>query len=226
MTIPENKRNDTQVEIYDNQNRENHNLSNENIEDNELQTMRASLFLFGMIQTPFQIMLNWPIKFKNNIDDSPTCFLNNLLRFKRGYKINEQEILENLDAVLIGEAQSWYQVNKRNCHNLENFIQEFKQVYLNEKYLEVIHKKIKFCNQKKNQEINSFIIETKQLFEKLEPLPNLEWQLKKVYENLRLEYKIYITKNSFKNFAELGIIGRECEAETEKSRIKGQQIKI
>ena len=74
--------------------------------------MRASLFLFGMIQTPFQIMLNWPVKFRNNIDDIPTCFLNNLLRFKRGYKISEQGVLENLDAVLIGEAQSCYQVNK------------------------------------------------------------------------------------------------------------------
>ena len=86
-------------------------------------------------------MLNQPIKFKNSIDYSPTCFLNNLFRFKRGYKINEQDILENLDAVLIGEAQSWYQVNKINWHSLENFIQEFKQVYLNEKYLEVIQEK-------------------------------------------------------------------------------------
>ena len=127
-TIPENKRNEAQVELYDNQSRENNNLSDENIQDNELQAMRASLFPFGMVQTPFQIMLNWPVKFGNNTDDSPTIFLNNLLRFKRGYKINEQDTLENLDAVLIGEAQSWYQVNKRNWHNLENFIQEFKQV--------------------------------------------------------------------------------------------------
>ena len=72
----------------------------------------------------------------------------------------------------------------------------------------------------------TFITETKQLFEKLEPLPSLEWQLKKVYENLRLEYKIYITRNSFKNFAELEILGCEWEAVMAKSRMKGQQIKI
>ena len=167
------------VELYDNQSREDNNLSGENIQDDELQAMRASLFPFGMVQTPFQIMLNWPVKFGNNTDDSPTIFLNNLLSFERGYKINDQDSLENLDAVLIGEAQSWYQVNKRNWHNLENFIQEFKQVYLNEKYLEVIHNKIKFCNQKKNQEIHSFIIEMRKLFEKLEPLASLGWQLKK-----------------------------------------------
>ena len=142
-------------------------------------------------------MLNRPVKFRNNIDDCPTYFLNNLLRFKKGYRINKQDILETLDAVLIGEAQSWYQVNKRNWHSIEEFIQEFKQVYLNERYLEIIHNKIKFCNQKKNQEIHTLITEMKQLFEKLEPPPSLEWQLKRVYENLRLEYKIYITKNSF-----------------------------
>ena len=50
--------------------------------------------------------------------------------------------------------------------------------------------------------------------------------IKKVYENLRLEYKIYITKNSLKKCTELEIVGREWEAEMEKSRIKGQQIKI
>ena len=222
ITTTVSKQNETQAERYNNQNRENNNLSNEDIQDDEIQAMRASLLPFGMVQTPFQIMLNWPVKFGNNTDDSPTIFLSNLLRFKRGYKINEKDTLENLDAVLMGEAQSWYQVNKRNWQNLENFIQEFKQTYLNEKYLEIIHNKVKYCNQKKNQEIHSFIIEMRQLFEKLEPPPCLEWQLKKVYENLRLEYKIYITKNSFKNFTELEIIGREWEAEMEKSRIKGQ----
>ena len=146
-------------------------------------------------------MLNWLVKFRNNIDDSPTYFLNNSLRFKKGYRINKQDILENLDAVLIGEAEGCYQVNKRNWHSIEEFIQEFKQFYLNDKYLEIIHNKIKFCNQKKNQEIHTFITEMKQLFEKLEPLPSLEWQLEKVYENLRLEYKIYITRNPFKIFA-------------------------
>ena len=60
------------------------------------------------------------------------------------------------------------------------------------------------------------------LFEKLEPLPSLEWQLKKVYENLWIEYKIYITKNSFKNFTELEIVGRKWEAEMEKSKIKAK----
>ena len=177
--------------------------------------MRASLFPFGMVQTPFQIMLNWPVKFGNNTYDSPTIFLSNLLRFKRGYKINEKDTLENLDAVLIGEAQSWYQVNKRNWHNLEDFIQELKQVYLNEKYLEVIHNKIKYCNQKKNQEIHSFIIEMRQLFEKLEPPPCLEWQLKKFYENLRLEYKIYITKNY--NICD-GTVGTVRETQTKAIR--------
>ena len=79
-------------------------------------------------------MLNCSVKFGNNTDDSPTIFLNNLSKFKRGHKIIEQDTLENLDAVLIEEAQIWYKVNKRNWHNLEISIQEFKQVYLNEKY--------------------------------------------------------------------------------------------
>ena len=49
-------------------------------------------------------MLYWTVKFSNTIGDSSKYFLNNLLRFKRGYKINEIDILEKLDAVLAGEA--------------------------------------------------------------------------------------------------------------------------
>ena len=116
ITTTANKQSETQNERYNNHSRENNNLSDEDIQDNELQAMRASFFPFGMVQTPFQIMSNWPVKFGNNTDDSPTIFLSNLLRFKTGYKIKEKDTLENLDAVLIGEAQSWYQVNKRKFH--------------------------------------------------------------------------------------------------------------
>ena len=74
ITTTENKQNETQAERYNNQSRENNNLNDEDIQDDEIQAMRASLFPFGMVQTPFQIMLNWPVKFRNNIDDSPTYF--------------------------------------------------------------------------------------------------------------------------------------------------------
>ena len=57
-------------------------------------------------------MVNWKVKFGNNIDDSPTYFLSNILRSKRGYKINNQDILVTLDAVLMGGAQSLYQVDR------------------------------------------------------------------------------------------------------------------
>ena len=86
------------------------------------------------------------------------------MRFKKGYKINEQDILENVYAVLVGAAQSWYQVNRKNWYNLEEFIREFKQVYLNERYPKIIHNNIKFCKQKKNQGIHNFRTEMKQLF--------------------------------------------------------------
>ena len=67
------------METYDNHNRENNDLNKENIQGDESQTVQTLLFPFGMIQTPFQIMLNWPVKFRNNIDDSSTYFLSNSL---------------------------------------------------------------------------------------------------------------------------------------------------
>ena len=53
LTIPENKQNETQAERHNNQSRENNSLSDEVTQDDEIQAMRASLFPFGMVQTPF-----------------------------------------------------------------------------------------------------------------------------------------------------------------------------
>ena len=39
-------------------------------------------FPFGMTQTPFQVMSNWPLKFRNNKEDSPAHFLDDLKRFQ------------------------------------------------------------------------------------------------------------------------------------------------
>ena len=165
ITIPENKQKDTQVEIYENWNRGNYNLNDENIRGDKSQAIRASLFPLGM-------MIPW-------WNHSPPCFYSNLLRFKRGYIINEQDILENLDAVLVGEAQTSYQVNKRNWHNLEEFIQEFEQVYLNDKYLETIHNKIKISQPKEKSGNPQFYNRNEAIIWKIRATSKLRMVIKK-----------------------------------------------
>ena len=64
-------------------------------------------FPFGMTQTPFQIMSNWPLELRNNKEDSPAHFLEDLKRFERRYQINNRDILENLDALLMEYAKDW-----------------------------------------------------------------------------------------------------------------------
>lgn len=58
-----------------------------------------------MIQTSFKILSNCPIKFRKNKEDSLACNLDELKRFKRGYEINDREILENFDSLLIEDAK-------------------------------------------------------------------------------------------------------------------------
>lgn len=83
----------------------------ESINDkNMVQNFPTAALPFGMIQTPFQIMSNWPFKFKNNKSDNPAEFLDNFYRFKRGYKISNQDILENLDALFLDDALEWYKL--------------------------------------------------------------------------------------------------------------------
>ena len=60
-----------------------------------------------MTQTPFQIMSNWTLKFRNNKEDSPAYFLEDLKRFKNGYQMSSRDIIENLDSSLIKNANAW-----------------------------------------------------------------------------------------------------------------------
>ena len=91
---------------------------------------------FGMIQTPFQTMSNWPLKFKNNKEDSPAHFLNDLKRFKKGYQVSSRDILENLDALLIEDAKDWCLINGNSWRILSEFVREFTRTYIDENFLE------------------------------------------------------------------------------------------
>ena len=124
---------------------------------------------FGMTQTPFQVMSNWPLKFMNNKEDSPTHFLDDLKRFKRGYQISSRDILENLDALLTEDAKDWCLINRNSWRTLSDFFREFTRTYMDEKFLEDIKQKIKFCNQKRKQDIHPCLIEIRKLFIRLRP---------------------------------------------------------
>ena len=50
--------------------------------------------------------------------------------------------------------------------------------------------------------------------------------MRRAYENLRIEYKVYINRNDFDTFKELEDLGKEWEIELEKSKIKGQVLQI
>ena len=97
---------------------------NENIDNHPRTTTH---FPFGMTQTPFQVMSNWPLKFRNNKEDSPAHFLDDLKRFKRGYQISGSDILENLDALLTEDAKDWCLINKNSWRTLQIFSENLRE---------------------------------------------------------------------------------------------------
>ena len=96
------------MDRYDRESEDNSELS-ENVGNHIRSTTH---FPFGMTQTPFQVMSNWPLKFRNNKEDTPAHFLDDLKRFKRGCQISSRDILENLDALLIEDAKDWCLINR------------------------------------------------------------------------------------------------------------------
>ena len=81
-------------------------------------------------------MSNWPIKFRNNKKDSLANLLEYLKRFKRGYQMNDRDILENLDALLIENAKDWCLIDKNSWRTLSDFFREFTNTYMDGKFLE------------------------------------------------------------------------------------------
>ena len=119
-------------------------------------------------------MSNWLLKFRNNKEDSPAHFLDDLKRFKRGYQIGSRDILENLDAFSIEDAKDWCLINENSWRTLSDFSKEFTNTYIDENFLEGIKQKIKFCNPRRNQDIHSYLIEIEKLFTKLHHRKSLE----------------------------------------------------
>ena len=134
--------------------------------------------------------------------------------------------MENLDALLTEDAKDWCLISRNSWRTLSEFFREFTRTYMDEKFLEEIKQKIKFCNQKRNQDIHPYITEIRKLFTQLHSRKSLEWELRRAYENLRIEYKIYIKRNDCDTFEELEDLGKEWEIELKKSEIKGQLLQI
>ena len=116
----------SRVNRYDQETKDDSEL-NENIGNYPRTTTH---FPFGMTQTPFQIMSNWPLKFRNNKEDSPAHFLYDLKIFKRRYQISSRHILENLDALLTEDAKdlskTTFGVSRRYPKKLGNGAKEIR----------------------------------------------------------------------------------------------------
>ena len=116
---------------------------NSEVSDDDNDHPRPTMhFPFGMTQTLFQVMRNWPLKFRNNKEDSPVHFLDDLKIFKGGYQISGRDILENLDALLTEDAKDWCLINRNSWRTLSDFFREFTREYMDEKFLEGIKQKI------------------------------------------------------------------------------------
>lgn len=74
--------------------------------------------------------------------------------------------------------------------------------------------------------MQSFLVEMKSLFMKLFPRKLLNWELRRTYENLRLEYKMYIRIDDFDSFEKLEDLGKQFETEILKSKIRGQTLSM
>ena len=83
------------------------NQGNQETEDNselsdydDYHPRRTTHFPFGMTQTPFQIMSNWPIKFRNNKEDSTVHFsIMNLLRNKKKKKFEKNLLISKVPCI-------------------------------------------------------------------------------------------------------------------------------
>ena len=52
------------------------------------------------------------------------------------YRINNSDVLENLDALLMEDAKDWCLINKNSWRTLSDFFKEFTNTYIDKKFSE------------------------------------------------------------------------------------------
>ncbi|CAB0028043.1 unnamed protein product [Trichogramma brassicae] len=116
-----------------------------------------------------------------------------------------------VDALLVGEAQVWYESVEHKLHSWQDFERRFRRSFANQATPEELLTELRRRTQGKGEDINTYLTNFRYLCSRFrEPLP-YENQVAIAFRGIRPEYRNFIAHREISSFKELEKAGKEYE---------------
>lgn len=147
----------------------------------------------------------WNVHFDGTSD--AVGFLERISELAENYELNRDALLPALTELLKGKALLWHRNNRQNWRNWEDFEEDFQAFYFPTGYMESMTEAIIARKQREEENARHYVAELQTLMRRGSHMDQ-EDQVKRIYKNLRTEYKLYIRSQDFHGLPELL---RRCE---------------
>uniref|UniRef100_A0ABD2X252 CCHC-type domain-containing protein n=2 Tax=Trichogramma kaykai TaxID=54128 RepID=A0ABD2X252_9HYME len=138
-------------------------------------------------------------------------FLARLERYRTKGAIPQEDMLFAVDALLVGEAQVWYESVEHKLHSWQDFERRFRRSFASQATPEELLTELQRRTQGKGEDINTYLTNFRYLCSRFrEPLP-YENQVAIAFRGIRPEYRNFMAHREINSFSALEKAGKEYE---------------
>ncbi|KAI5632301.1 retrotransposon gag protein domain-containing protein [Phthorimaea operculella] len=148
----------------------------------------------------YGIVKNWDVSFDTTND--PVEFLERLDELVTTCGVENEKLIPLLPRFFRGRANLWYRNNKDNWVKWKCFVDDFKLYFYPRDYEGRLQEQIVARKQTFRESFIEYLTDIQTLMRRYGMLSDNE-QLRRVYENMNANYKLYIKRQDFANLPEL-----------------------
>lgn len=155
-----------------------------------------------------EIVRKWNVHFDGG--NEALEFLERFEELATLYNIPFNRLTRTLPDKLRNRALEWFRNNHTLFHSWQEFRTEFQNYFLSRRHRIKLDDDIRRRTQGAREKGKDFVTTMQTMYRRLGQVPPAD-QLERIYENLRLEYRLYIRRQDFRNLSELLIFIEQYE---------------
>lgn len=149
----------------------------------------------------------------------PLSFLERIDDYQLQYRFSGEYMLAGLPELLRGDALLWYRNNRDDWAAWEDFIRAFRSQYLPRRFQARLKREIQERRQLPDEPFDKYATAILTMIRRAGGF-SADDKVDRIYENLRVEYKMYIRSEDIADISDLTTRAREFE---ELKRAQGQE---
>ncbi|XP_017487546.1 PREDICTED: uncharacterized protein LOC108375906 isoform X2 [Rhagoletis zephyria] len=150
----------------------------------------------------------WDVHFSGG--DALHDFLERIEELAECYRIPLDNLLPTLPEVLRGKALQWFRVRKPQLHSWAAFRAEIERFFLPRRHMSQLEDAIRQRRQQSREKAKDYILALQTLIRQ-HPTMCGEDHLERIYDGLRVEYRLFVKRGEFKTIEELMDLTDEFE---------------